>query len=1469
MLNRILTIVLFSLPVLIFGQSKKIHNTGPITSNEPMEYLVIQDARLQPGFSFKASGGNTLIIRMFQQEKLTDPSPAQNFTRVETIQVPGIKTEAAVNALNHPGRQVSYEYHDELGRTSQSIAVRAIGTRDMVQPQVYDNLGRQPTSYLPYSLANEGGQFRPNAINEQASFYNNASLTVTNDSRPFSTSQFEPSPLSRVTSVNPPGDDLLNRTNDNVMKVVTTASVRRWKISGDNPVTTSAYPANTVSYIETTDANGNRVRSYTSPEGYAILREVEVSAGTWYKNYTVFDGFGKTRFVIPPEAVSLLEGNGWNMTPAILQDYCFIYTYDERQRLVEQKSPGIAPEYFVYDRWDRLVLSQNGTQRTSNQWDFAKYDEFNRLVITGIHTQAGTRDDLVAAVNAVAGRFEIRNTSATGYTLNRTFPLNPAVNRLMAITYYDDYGFVTNAGWDAEGNSYSYSLVTGFTGTRAAGVLGMPTGGKVKVLDGSNKWLNSVTYYDDRYRPLQTIAEHHLGGKEVVTSQYQTITGWVDKTYWSLSATTGSVSVLDEYAYDPQGRLLDMYQTIDGGMRTLLASHKYNELGDLVEKNLHSTNNGATFLQSVDYRYNVRGALTHINNSTLTNDGVNNDDTNDLFGMEIMYTSPPATINANAIAPRYSGDITAIKWKTSTLQDLPVERIYGFNYDKLDQLKQARYGAGGGAWSSEGGYYDVEVPIYDKNGNIKALDRYALHGGTRELIDDLNYTYVNGNQLDKVEDVNGNAEGFHNRVSGVSDYEYYPDGSLKWDLNKDISLITYNDIHLPQKVDFYNGRSLEFTYDASGILLKKVLKEGSTPIKTTDYLAGVQYEDGAIAFLFTPEGRAIKTGPGYDYEYFLTDHLGNTRVAFGYMTQTDVYRATMETERAAQEDDQFNDILRNGIVNHTPADFEVTNPNESAQLHGLAAVNGPSKYLEVKSGDKVNLEVFANYTPYPGANSQVLASVLLSAVTGSFGITNTGETQSAYHAFDSHLPGHSAAITTTNGVPKAYIAYILFNEDYTANQFGFSSISNSAGSGFEKLTLEATVPYNGHLYIYVANETTTTGAATSFDDLLIIHRQNEKSLQVTQAVDYYPFGMPITGTYYQNEGMLANQYLYQGKELQSEEGLDWYDFHARQYDAALGRFLAVDPAGQFASPYNGMGNNPVMMIDPGGELAWFVPVIIGAVINTAANYQNIDNAWDALGYAAVGSLSGYVGGAISGANIAFSNTLAIAGASTLNSVGNYGVSGGKGNIYTSFGAFSMNWTQGDFGYLGEKGNSTLENIGYGLGFLANLNDVNNLIDQTKATLYTQEQYADGSKDIISHTGIVDDASGEKLMSFGPNDSKIGGGGFKDQIGNAKPGGGYKKFGLAVRKGTADYPVPVDLSKSTSVTANKYLFRGLKGFSKIVPYQGCTTNCVNMSSLGLWLNGIPNIGIHPYLLHYSMAAYNSGVRPELFSYYLQR
>ena len=83
---------------------------------------------------------------------------------------------------------------------------------------------------------------------------------------------------------------------------------------------------------------------------------------------------------------------------------------------------------------------------------------------------------------------------------------------------------------------------------------------------------------------------------------------------------------------------------------------------------------------------------------------------------------------------------------------------------------------------------------------------------------------------------------------------------------------------------------------------------------------------------------------------------------------------------------------------------------------------------------------------------------------------------------------------------------------------------------------------------------------------------------------YYPFGS-LFGESYDSQ-----QYKYGGKELDEVHGLNWYDFEARYYDSAIGRFHMMDPLCEkyySVSPYAYCGNNPIRYIDPTGM--WISP----------------------------------------------------------------------------------------------------------------------------------------------------------------------------------------------------------------------------------------------------------------------------------------
>lgn len=101
---------------------------------------------------------------------------------------------------------------------------------------------------------------------------------------------------------------------------------------------------------------------------------------------------------------------------------------------------------------------------------------------------------------------------------------------------------------------------------------------------------------------------------------------------------------------------------------------------------------------------------------------------------------------------------------------------------------------------------------------------------------------------------------------------------------------------------------------------------------------------------------------------------------------------------------------------------------------------------------------------------------------------------------------------------------------------------------------------------------------------------NSRSTTYTVAglTDYYPFGMEISTP----EGLLTsgkNPYLYNGKEMDRMNGLNEYDYGARWYDAAVGRWGVVDPLCEkyySISPYAYCAGNPVNLIDPDG-MDWY------------------------------------------------------------------------------------------------------------------------------------------------------------------------------------------------------------------------------------------------------------------------------------------
>ena len=205
-------------------------------------------------------------------------------------------------------------------------------------------------------------------------------------------------------------------------------------------------------------------------------------------------------------------------------------------------------------------------------------------------------------------------------------------------------------------------------------------------------------------------------------------------------------------------------------------------------------------------------------------------------------------------------------------------------------------------------------------------------------------------------------------------------------------------------------------------------------------------------------------------------------------------------------------------------------------------------------------------------------------------------------------------------------------------------------------------------------------------------------LQASQTTDYYPFGLS-----FENNNLNKNKYLFSGKEFQDGQLggsiLGWYDFGARFYDPVLGRWFNVDPVARFANPYLYCVNNPVMSIDPDGRNPVVIIVallVAGGTINVVANWDNIENFWQGLGFFATGAGSaalaiwGGPAGLIGGGFLNGSGNAALSGADGADvlkqGIISAGVAGASAPVGYAFSKAS-NWT-----FNGLKNGSLLKQI---------------------------------------------------------------------------------------------------------------------------------------------------------------------------------
>lgn len=1020
----------------------------------------------------------------------------------------------------------------------------------------------------------------------------------------------------------------------------------------------------------TRDEQGSAVLEYRNKQGLVLLKKVQVgnvaadysSYNGWLCTYYVYDDLNQLRFVIPPKAVEWLKTHDWNfLVPEgneVVSELCFRYEYDEKQRLIGKKIPGAGWMFMIYDARDRLVLTQDANQRRKFQWSATLYDALNRPVTTGLYDCNLDREELMRIVDASTADITRRQAL-------QAYVLTP-----LTVTHFDDYSWTRkryidayNNHLDASANLYPDELPTAASQHQVS-TTGLVTGTETRVLEdpavpSTGKWLSSAIFYDKEGRVIQTQAENYKGGTDISITRYD-FTGKAICNYLVHSNPPASVSDLrikTNLDYDHGGRLLRSWKTINDqdSRKVLLVRNEYDELGRLKSKELgRKRRDDGTYdplapVERLDYNYNIRGWLQGIN-AAYSHPELNPGSPSERwFGMELNYDWGSTETASN----QYSGNISLINWRS---RGDGVQRSYGYSYDRVNRLLGADFSErlDDAYIDNPDSQFDVVLGngidpanAYDAAGNILSMAQWGIKPGSSRLIDKLTYAYHNNsNKLkgiaeDPATSIDNKLGDFTDNNGSAEDYGYDLNGNMTVDLNKHLKgttgigqtsagAVQYNHLNLPWKISIGDGNAIKGTityiYDATGNKLEKRVLEypassnGNQQRETiTTYLGAFVYEQinnepAQLRFVAHEEGRIRIKGAGAEaecnFDYFIKDHLGNTRMVLTDERIIDPYPVLSfdgnDKAMAVQQhtwDDQNSQPLRVGIVRTPrPGNFGDDNSNGSYAMLVRKSTGsvGATKLLKVMAGDRVHTSVEYYYTAPNTDNS--MADGLGSLVAGIAGtLSANGHVAGILKEQGSLIVNtlqrdatlalllNSPVSTQGNEqAPKAYLNVLFFDEQFKLDKthslvLPVAYQPNQKGIIDRRLSQAIEVARNGYAYVYFSNE---SNEMVYFDNFMLMHERGP----LLEETHYYPYGLTMQGISSKAVRSIENKYKFnKGSELQNEEfsdgsGLELYSTQYRNLDPQMGRFWQLDPKPDCdQSMYSAMKNNPILINDPLGD----------------------------------------------------------------------------------------------------------------------------------------------------------------------------------------------------------------------------------------------------------------------------------------------
>jgi RHS repeat-associated protein len=933
----------------------------------------------------------------------------------------------------------------------------------------------------------------------------------------------------------------------------------------------------------TTDENNRKSVNYFDKGGKSIISFYFGSGSTPITtSYQFYDVVGRLLATISPNGVANYDGTNYNDIDKTT------YVYNSRGLRKSTTSTDGGTTQYIYRRDGNIRFSQNAEQKKTGRYSYTHYDRSGRLTESGEH-QPGN-----IAFNSSEMSAILENVSTGG-------------------------GLSDNDGSFSNRNFNYYDLPDDYLQTT------LQLQRKQRFVSGAISHTqneNNATWYSyDEHGRIEWLVQNITGlGVKTIDYRYGP-TGAVREVAYQAGE---SDQFTHYYEYDGDGRLFKAYTTrqqlqydafgklTNSDVLTLQATYFYYVHGPV--KRVEYANK----LQGIDYTYTADGSLKGINHFDPARDpGQDEPSINgfrpDVFGITLDYFDNDFSSNAlntgltvNGIPSQYAGHIKTARWHGPVQPDK--QWGYAYTYDDRYQFANAAWGQAMGDQLiiDPTNSYQEKISGYDANGNI---DKLVRKGNIGNSIADFKYNYAqNTNQLSSVNQGTNTFRSYS--YNGIGQMTQQQDASgrqmnVDYDVTgKVTSVIDQNNKHIADNTYSDNGfRQSKTGYDKDG-----------NPIKTWyvhDANGNViaTYQNNAVLdFPVYGGGKIGVFKPQFNMTFYeVTDHLGTVRAVIGDKF-TQEYLATME-------DDWINRGLEREFVGIKPiptADSYINKTPTQITLNGnQIPIESPNKVIRINNGqdnpknpvgggimlwvhpgDVINTEVYAKYADFDGNNHTAVGGAAGYLYNLFIGAQTGVDLTTVFNGVDGAPVGvYSALSKIDDNQPKAFLTYILFDKDMVPLGFDLDQVTEAAeipqvspqSQSHERLHLDnIKIEKEGFIFVYVSNMS-DQNMDVYFDDLRVTQQYSD----IVAGGDYYPFGLEISDRQITRE---EYRFKYQGQYSEKDEETGWNHFELREYDPVIGRWISIDPYGQFHSPYIGMGNNPVSGVDPDG--GWDPPTFL-------------------------------------------------------------------------------------------------------------------------------------------------------------------------------------------------------------------------------------------------------------------------------------